>query len=152
MRNAPPALFGRRFLSQTAEHALRAALFLGRAGHGRLVSAGQVAAALGMPPNYTAKTLRQLTRRGLLRSVRGPHGGFALLVKASEISLARLIDAVEEYPERPAVCLLGHRTCNGDEPCSAHRRWLDVQARTNSMMEQTTLADLLGDDVAPGSS
>ena len=48
--------------------------------------------------------------------------------------------------------LLGHRTCDAAKPCSAHRRWLEVQARTNKMMEQTTLADLLGDDVAPGSS
>ena len=152
MRNAPSAVLGRRLLSQTAEHALRAALYLGRAGRGGLVSAGQLSTALGMPRNYTAKTLRQLTRRGLLRSVRGPHGGFALRVKASEISLASLVDALEEVAEKPAVCLLGDRTCDAANPCGAHRRWIEMQARTNEMMEQTTLADLLGDDLPSGSS
>jgi Rrf2 family protein len=105
-----------------------------------------------MPANYTAKTLRQLTRKGLLRSVRGPRGGFALSVNASALSLASLIDAVDEGPERAAVCLLGDRMCDEAKPCGAHRRWMDVQARTNEVMQRTTLADLLGDDMPQGPS
>jgi Rrf2 family iron-sulfur cluster assembly transcriptional regulator len=146
MRNAPSAPLGRPDLTQTAEHALRAALYLGRSDRTRLVSAGEVASALGTPPNYTAKTLRHLTRKGLLRSVRGPHGGFALRVEPSELTLARLLDAVDEPTERPAVCLLGDRLCDGARPCGAHRRWLEVQSRANEMMQRTTLADLLVDD------
>jgi Rrf2 family protein len=149
MRNAFSGPTGRPFLSQTAEHALRAALFLVLRGPGGLVSAREVAEALGMPSNYTAKTLRLLTRRGLLRSTRGPQGGFMLRVPASDVSIARIIDAVDEPAPRPAACLLGDRVCDAASPCEAHRRWMDVQRRTSEPLEQTTLADLLRGDAQP---
>jgi Rrf2 family protein len=145
MRNAP-------ILSQTAEHALRASLYLGRRAGDGLVSASDVAQALGTPPNYTAKTLRQLTRKGLLRSVRGPQGGFELLADPRELSVARLIAAVDEAVERPAICLLGDRPCDGGRPCGAHRLWMEVQERSHELMERTTLADLLNGEPAPGPS
>jgi Rrf2 family protein len=148
MRNSPSGPTGRPFLSQTAEHALRAALFLGTRGAGGLVSAREVAEALGMPANYTAKTLRQLTRKGVLRSTRGRLGGFTLGMPASELSVARIIEAVDEPPPRHAACLLGDRLCDAATPCDAHRRWMEVQRRTSELLERTSLADLLGGDPA----
>ena len=135
-------------LSRTAEHALRAALYLGRRRADGLVPAAEVAAALGTPPNYTAKTLRQLARKGLLRSVRGPHGGFALSVEAADLSVARIVHAVDEVAERPAVCLLGDRRCDGAHPCGAHRRWAELQELTGELLERTTLGDLLAEGAA----
>jgi Rrf2 family transcriptional regulator, iron-sulfur cluster assembly transcription factor len=149
MRNTSTGSPSRRLLSRTAEHALRAALYLGRQEGVGLVSAAEVARAIGTPPNYTAKTLRQLARKGLLRSVRGPHGGFALRVVVAQISVSRLVDAVEEAPEKQPICLLGDRLCDAEQPCSAHRRWMEVQERSNELMERTTLADLLADEPAP---
>lgn len=152
MRNAPNSPTGRQILSQTAEHALRAMLYLGGRSDAGLTPASQVAAALGTPPNYTGKTLRQLARKGLLRSVRGPHGGFALLEEPSAISIARLVEAVDEVAERPAVCLLGDRACDARRPCEAHRRWAEVQKRTHELLERTTLADLLGNEATKGAA
>ncbi len=125
---------------------MRAALYLGRHEAGVLVSAGEVARALGTPANYTSKTLRRLAREGLLRSARGPNGGFGLRVSAAHLTLAALLDAVDERSQRPAPCLLGDRSCNEARSCGAHRRWLEVQVRLNEIMERTTLADLLADE------
>jgi Rrf2 family protein len=147
MRNAPelPKLpTGRRLLSQTAEHALRAALFLGRHAAEELVSASTVAAALGTPPNYTAKTLRLLSRKGLLRSERGPRGGFALRVEPAALSVGRLVEAVDEAAERRDMCLLGDHPCDATHPCVAHGRWTEVQEQARALLERTTVADLLG--------
>lgn len=127
-------------------------LYLGGRRDAGLTPASQVAAALGTPPNYTGKTLRLLARKKLLRSVRGPHGGFALLEEPGAISIARLVDAVEEVAERPATCLLGDRPCDGRGPCQAHRRWTEVQMRTHELLERTTLADLLGDEAVLGAA
>lgn len=146
MRNAPgptSGSIGRPVLTRTGEHALRAALFLGGRAGPRLVSAREVARALGTPPNYTGKVLRQLARKGLLRSVRGPQGGFQLRRRAEALSLAEILDAVEEPPAAPAVCLLGDRPCNAASPCGAHRKWTEVQERTRDVLAQTTLADLI---------
>jgi Rrf2 family transcriptional regulator, iron-sulfur cluster assembly transcription factor len=150
MRNAPTPPTHRQILSQTAEHALRSMLYLGGRGASGPAPSSEIAAALGTPPNYTGKTLRRLARKGLLRSVRGPHGGFALLEEPRAVSVARLVDAVDDVAERPAVCLLGHRPCDARRPCEAHRRWSEVQKRTHELLERTTLADLLGDGATRG--
>lgn len=152
MRNAPTTPIHRQILSRTTEHALRAMLYLGGRREAGPTPASEVAAALGTPPNYTGKTLRQLARKGLLRSVRGPHGGFALIEAPSEVTIARLVDAVDEVAERPAVCLLGDRPCDARRPCEAHRRWAELHEGTNELLERTTLADLLGDAVAQGAA
>ena len=125
-------------------------LYLAGRAEAGLTPASEVAAALGTPPNYTGKTLRQLARKGLLRSIRGPHGGFGLLHPPSAVSVARLVEAVDAVPERPAVCLLGDRTCDPMRPCEAHQRWMEVQEHMNELLERMTLADLLGDEVATG--
>lgn len=152
MRNALTPPTGRRLLSRTAEHALRALLLLARQEPTGFVPAAGVAAALGTPPNYTAKTLRRLASKGLLRSVRGPQGGFALSMEPSEVSVARLVDALDEPAERTAVCLLGDRPCDEGRPCDAHRRWTEVQDRTNQLLERITLADLLGGEATQGAA
>lgn len=144
MRNTASPWIGRPVLTRTGEHALRAALFLGKRAVDRLVPAGEVARALGTPPNYTGKVLRQLARRSLVRSVRGPQGGFQLRVPAEQLSLAEILAAVDEPSEPESVCLLGDRACDPAKPCAAHRRWFEVQEHIADLMARTTLADLLG--------
>lgn len=146
MRNAPFTSMGRPLLSRTGEHAVRAALFLGRRDGPTLVRASEVARVLGTPPNYTGKVLRQLARHGVLSSVRGPHGGFRLRLLPSEITLARLVGAFDETMGPPAMCLLGDRPCQASHPCGAHRRWQEVQDRAHQVLVETTLEDLLGND------
>lgn len=129
-------------LSQTAEHALRAALFLARWGKGEPVAASRVAEALGAPRNYLGKTLHALTRAGLVEGIRGPAGGYRLVVDPAALSVADLIAAVE-LPDHRSVCLMGDRPCDSSNPCSAHRRWAALERSTQTLLQQTTLADLL---------
>jgi Rrf2 family protein len=137
--NAPARL---PILSQTAEHALRAVLYLAGAVDRGHVSAAEVANALGAPPNYLAKTLRLLARRGLLGSVRGAHGGFLLRVPADRLTAAEVVEAVDEVTV-PAACLLGDRRCDPARPCDAHARWSELRERILRPLAETTIADLL---------
>ena len=144
------ARMGRRVLSTTAEHALRAVLHLAARGSRDLLPAAEVARALGTPPNYTGKTLRVLSRKGILVSVRGPAGGFALRVDPSRLSVADVVEAVDEPPVGTPVCLLGDRPCDADHPCEAHARWSALVEEAGALLEKTTIADLLGDPEEPG--
>ena len=83
-------------LSQTSEHAIRALLFLAQRPGGEAVPAARIAAALGAPANYLAKTLNALARRGLIASTRGPAGGFRLRRPADRITLAEVDGAFGE--------------------------------------------------------
>lgn len=143
MRNATSAPTGRRIFSRTAEHALRAVLYLARRRTDGLIPATEVSAALGTPPNYTGKILRRLARKGLLHSVRGPHGGFALSVNPDAITPALIAEAVDEVADRRSVCLLGDRPCIAAEPCALHNRWTALLERAGRPMEETSVADLL---------
>jgi Rrf2 family protein len=130
-------------LSQTAEHALRAVLFLaGQPAHQR-VPAEAIAEALAAPRNYMSKTLGVLAKAGVITSARGPTGGFRLEVSPTELTLARVIRPFSE-PNGSPVCMTGDRRCGGDDPCGTHTRWQALQAELLAPMERTTIADLLG--------
>lgn len=140
--NAPARL---PILSQTAEHALRAVLYLARNRDRDWVSATEIAQGLGAPPNYLAKTLRVLARRGILQSVRGAQGGFQLRVDADVLTAAEVVAAVDEV-RTTAACLLGDRACSPTTPCEVHERWSALTARVLQPLSETTITDLLGGD------
>lgn len=144
MRNALNTPARLPLLSQTAEHALRAVLYLGRRPDGSFTSAQEIAEALGAPSNYMSKTLRVLARHGILRSVRGPSGGFTLAVSPEALTPARIVEAVDDV-RVPAMCLMGTRPCHPGRPCAVHARWDELRSRVLGPLEDTTIADLLAD-------
>jgi Rrf2 family transcriptional regulator, iron-sulfur cluster assembly transcription factor len=128
-------------LSVTAEYALRAVLVLAR-DVGRPMRADEIAAALGAPRNYLAKTLNALAKAGIATSARGPLGGFALAVAPDQLTVADIV-AVFDGAAVTRMCLLRGQPCNPNDPCSAHARWSDVSGSANEAMT-TTIATLLG--------
>lgn len=131
------------WISGTTQYALRAVLFVAEHGTDEPVRVDAIAAALNVPRNYLSKTLHTLARAGVLRSGRGPRGGFQLAAPAGEISLARLAAPFDDLGARN--CLLGRTACGWKNPCSVHPRWEAVSSSLQSFFNDTTIADLLGD-------
>jgi Rrf2 family protein len=131
-------------LSQTAEYALRATLYLARQPHGRPVTAEVIALALGAPANYLAKTLNAMARAGILTGLRGPTGGFRLVRDPAVLTVAEIAGTFDEPVARP-MCLLGGRPCSSAHPCEAHVRWTAVTDAMREPLNTTTVADLLSD-------
>jgi len=128
-------------LSQTAEYALRAAVWL--ADHqGSPVRVGDLANALKVPKNYLSKTMHQMARAGVLSSVRGKNGGFTLAKKPASIRLLDIVRPFEPLMDRRA-CGLGRPACSDANPCGAHARWKAVKDTTMTFFSQTTLGDLI---------
>jgi len=128
-------------LSQTAQYALRALTYLARHGTDEPVRVDTVAEELDLPRNYLSKILHNLTRSGLLDSLRGPNGGFKLTRPPNEI---RLVEVVRQFDELEDAnrCLLGRPRCSDSDPCSAHERWQEVRATYLCFLEETTLHEL----------
>ncbi|HSJ25317.1 MAG TPA: Rrf2 family transcriptional regulator [Longimicrobiales bacterium] len=131
-------------LSQTAEYAVRAVLYLARVDGQQRVSAESIARALGAPVNYMSKTLNQLAKAGVVAGARGPTGGFRLAIDPSRLTVARVAGTFETARLNP-ICLLGDRPCNSRRPCAAHHRWTAVTQAMKAPLEETTIADLLQD-------
>ncbi len=129
-------------LSATAEHALRAVVFIARYPEQSPLAADTIAEALGAPRNYLAKTLHALARAGILRSSRGPGGGFSLLLSADDLTIAQVIAPFGE-PADARVCLLNNRACDGQNRCASHNLWHAITEQQDQTMRHTTVADLL---------
>jgi len=128
-------------LTQTAEHALRALLYLGRQGGGH-VSVSGIANATGIPAAYLAKLLQSLAASGHLRSRMGRKGGYALARPADQVRVGELMELFSA-PDTSRLCLLGDRPCDHARPCAAHVRWSAARQQAFSAMERLRLSDLL---------
>ncbi len=137
MRNTEPS----RVLSQTAEYALRAALYLAGRESNEPVGVEAIAAATDLPPSYLSKTLQTLVAAGILKSVRGRTGGFRLAVRPDKLPLMRVVEAFDERADK-RHCLLGNHVCSDASPCAAHDRWKHASEAIMEFFRNTTLADL----------
>jgi len=61
------------------------------------VQANDIASRFGLPMAYTAKVLSQLARASLLRSGRGPRGGFQLAREPKDITLLQILSAAHAW-------------------------------------------------------
>ena len=128
-------------LSRTSQYALRAVLHLARAPDAP-VSAAEVAADLDVPANYLSKILHALSRAGVVRSERGPGGGYRLARPPERTSLADVIDPFDRIGVG-GRCLLGNPQCPGARPCAAHERWRRVSEPLTVFFHDTTVSELL---------
>lgn len=129
-------------LSQSAEYAIRAVVYLARGRNGRFAGVNEVSAATGVPASYLAKVLGQLARAGVLRSTRGPSGGFRLGTDPELIALEDVVDVFDEV--EPRRCLLGSGVCGEVPSCPVHQLWTPVATRLREFLSTTTIADLSG--------
>ena len=98
-------------ISEAASLGLHACVVLARRA-GRLVPAHELAEDFGASEAHLAKVMQRLGKAGLVRSTRGPRGGFRLAREAEGITLLEVYEAVEG-PVEPVRCLLGRPVCRG---------------------------------------
>lgn len=128
------------WISGTTQYALRAVLHVAQHGALEPVRVDEIAAALDVPRNYLSKTLHALARAGVLRSGRGPRGGFQLAESPATLTLGRVAAPFDDLAQRH--CLLRQQAC-GVHTCPAHGRWEAISASLTAFFSETTIDDLL---------
>jgi Rrf2 family protein len=132
-------------LSARADYALRAAIEIATISDSH-VTAEQVARAQQIPVKFLETILTQLRRAGLVRSQRGPDGGFWLARPADEITLADIIRAIDGQ-------LLGVR---GERPENVgyigaaeplQRVWIALRASERAILEEVTLGQIVSGEL-----
>jgi Rrf2 family protein len=128
-------------VSAKVDYALRAMLELAAAGG--LVKGEQLATAQGIPQKFLESILIDLRHAELVTSRRGVDGGYALGRPAGEITIADVIRAVEG----PIATVRGVRPDDVRYEGIARALaavWLDLRAAMRGVLEETTLADIVG--------
>lgn len=83
--------------------AIAAVLDVALNAHGRPVSAKALAARHGLPPRHLEPVLQALVHDGILRGIRGPHGGYELARERRRISIEDIVRAAANVRDREDV-------------------------------------------------
>ena len=88
--------------------------------------------------------MQQIVKAGLLKSTKGPYGGFALTTETLAtpvIKLVELTDGMEQFN----MCVLKLKYCNGLNPCPLHHEMEEVKRNYLNVFTKNTIGDLLKD-------
>lgn len=125
-------------LSKKLYYAVEAVLYIAyNAGRGPIASR-DIAARQGLPPRYLEQLMQKLVRGGILRGVRGPHGGYLLARERRRITVGDICEVLAEPKEED---LQGY----GGTPLGSAvvgPVWEQAQARTMGYLKEVNLADL----------
>jgi Rrf2 family iron-sulfur cluster assembly transcriptional regulator len=91
--------------------------------------------------SYLEQLFAKLRRAGLVSSVRGPGGGYKLGRTDGEISVAAVVDAVNETMD--ATRCGGKGDCNNGQPCLTHYLWQDLSNQIHDFLSGISLSDLV---------
>jgi Rrf2 family transcriptional regulator, nitric oxide-sensitive transcriptional repressor len=127
-------------ISQTAEYALRAIVFLADQG-GSPRTTAQIAEATQVPAGYLAKVMQALSRVRLVNSQRGLNGGFTLTRDASELTMFEVVSAVDPI-RRFSECPLGLPS-HGADLCPLHRKLDEAARMLEEKFTSTSIASLI---------
>lgn len=132
-------------LSQKAKYALKALLALAALSEGELLQGGEIAEQHRIPKKFLDLILLELRKHGLVESARGKRGGYALARPADEITIGRIIRAVDG-PLAPIACasVTAYRRCpdcDNEKTCAVRRLMRDVRDAASGILDHVSLAD-----------
>jgi Rrf2 family protein len=104
-----------------------------------------LAEVVGSTAGFVPQVLTPLVRAGWVRSEPGPSGGYTLTADPADLSILRVIEAVEG-PTDSGRCVLADRPCDATGPCALHVPWTRARAHLLRELDSTTIADAAGTD------
>tara|TARA_R110002167_G_scaffold7040_24_gene33292 strand:+ start:597 stop:1061 length:465 start_codon:yes stop_codon:yes gene_type:complete len=132
-------------LSTKGRYAVMAMADLARNGTDRAVSLAEIATRQEISLSYLEQLFARLRKSGLVKSVRGPGGGYRLAKGAHETVVAEIVFAVDE-PIRATRCS-GQASPKGcmmaGERCITHNLWEDLGDEIHRFLAQVSLEDVV---------
>ena len=102
----------------------------------------------GISIAYLEQLFLKLRKNNLVKSVRGPSGGYVLNKSPEEIKLLSIISAVDEKIKTVKCKKESKKGCNGKSiKCITHNLWDDLETHINKFFEKNTLNDILFKEV-----
>ena len=105
------------------------------------VSVSDVAERQGLSPSYLEKLFSNLKKKGLVSGRKGPGGGYKLTESSHLITIANVIDAVNETVD--ATKCGGSKNCRGQGRCITHDLWAGLSNEIRNFLEGVSLSQLV---------
>ncbi|WP_134703416.1 Rrf2 family transcriptional regulator [Ammoniphilus sp. YIM 78166] len=134
-------------VSSRGEYALRALLVLGQ-HEGQVISISDISEKTLITVSYLEQILLQLKKLGYVKSKRGAQGGYSLKLTPAEINIGEVIRNIEG-PLSPMGCasITAYEPCSLEPKCLLKPLWTLVRDTISHVLEQTTLHDLLNQNI-----
>ena len=130
-------------ISTRARNAIKLMLDLATYYQGEPIKLKDIAKRQNISEKYLEQIIAPLHKSGLVKSIRGAHGGYSLAYPPEKFTVGQILKAVEG-DLAPVDCLgeNGSR-CEKKGTCVSYRLWEKLDAAVNGVLEGITLADLL---------
>ncbi|MBI5090177.1 MAG: Rrf2 family transcriptional regulator [Actinobacteria bacterium] len=138
------------WITRRTDYAARALLALCVARPDEVLNVDDIARRTAVPASVTKQIMNQMRSAGLVRSERGPSGGYRLNHRPDEITLERVV-RLFQGPLAPIGCAtrLEPEECPMSPGCSMQDVWAEVRDATIAILSRTTFADLAARAAGP---
>jgi len=120
---------------------MRAVFFIAhKTADGGRVGIKEIAAGIDSPEHFLAKVLQDLSRRGVIQSVKGPNGGFYTDATVLQRPISDVVEAVDGNGVFVG-CALGLKQCSENNPCPLHHEFKLIRNQLHHMLAETTIGE-----------
>ena len=139
-------------VSTKGRYALRLMIDLAEHNNGNYITLKEISARQKISVKYLEQIIIQLSKAGLLQSVRGPQGGYKLTKKPSQYTAGAIL-RVTEGSLAPVVCLdTKTNKCVSYDKCSTVDFWQGLYETIQNYVDSVTLEDLVSNHIGKTSN
>lgn len=133
-------------LTTMTTYAVQAMVDLAEKPTGTIVSLREIAGRQGIKVKYLEQIFMKLTHAGLVKSKKGPGGGYSLRRPVNAIKISEIMEAVGES-RAPVRCLVPDhdRHCSRLDHCVVRPYWKRMKETIDRFLDSSTLYDIIQD-------
>lgn len=131
-------------LTSKGRYAVTAMLDLAFHSRSGPVTLSQISGRQGISLSYLEQLFTRLRKSGLVRSTRGPGGGYSLERLPEQLAVAEIISAVDEIVDTTRCS--GSHNCQDGSRCLTHELWDELSRQIYGFLNEITLRDLMEDE------
>ncbi len=128
-------------LTTKGRYAVTAMLDLASNNTGKPITLDIISQRQNISLSYLEQLFAKLRKAALVKSVRGPGGGYLLDTAAQNISLTQIIEAVDENIDLRRC--KGNKGCNQGAQCISHQLWCDVSEQIRGFLSSKSLQQVI---------
>ena len=131
-------------ITQKTRYALRSLLFLVEEGEGGPVQLARIAETQRVPPKYLELIMLDLKKAGLVKSNRGPKGGYRLTRTPEQISFGQIVRAMEGPIALVSCASVNFYApcgdCQDEATCAIRRAFAVLRDQSTAALDAISLA------------
>ena len=105
------------------------------------VALKDIASRQGINLTYLEQLFRKLRIAGIVKSVRGRNGGYVYAISPKNITIKKIMEAVEENLD--STNCSGTSTCHFGNKCNSHKLWDDLNNVVDNFLSEISIIDLV---------